>query len=110
MASGKLDPNFEMVNFASGVDFNETPSVSRFYAFPSQRIALINYRGELKTHAQSEVIFTVPEQYRPLSTIPICYIGNTEAYGNCYLNSNGDLAVGFATVSGRINLNIAYPY
>lgn len=110
MSSGILNRNLEMVDFASDVEFKETVSVSRFYAIPSQRIAFINYRGEQKTHAQSEVIFTVPEAYKPIATLPICYVSNTEAYGNCYLNSNGSLTVGFATVSGRININIAYPY
>lgn len=110
MANGILNRNLEIVDFASSVDFKETVSVSQFYAMPSQRIAFINYRGELKTHAQSEVIFIVPEAYKPITTLPICYIGNTEAYGNCYFNSDGRLTIGFASASGRININIAYPY
>lgn len=102
-------------DFSSKVTLNETPSSIHFYK--KNGIVCIAYQGESKTHAVGDVLFTLPEGYRP--RVPegknqffIPFVKNNIAYGVCWIRvSDGECVLGqisSTSGTGRIYFTTSY--
>ena len=73
----------------------------------------MNYQGATGTHAVNDILFTLPEGYRPLNSFSVPFVLNNTAYG--VVNVSGGTGVGkidfisSTSADGRIYFNIAYP-
>lgn len=114
MAEGNIIMTTGAVEITSQVTFAETKAANtHIYALPQIRLVLVYYQGEGKVHATSDVLFTMPSEYKPKATVNAPYIKNATAYGtltmssttgNCIVNNtSGD-------ASGRIYAAFVYPY
>lgn len=114
MAEGKIIMTTGAVEITSQVSFAEAQANNtHIYVLPQMRLVLVYYQGEGKVHATGDVLFTVPNEYKPKNQIYAPYIKNANAYGtlamasasgNCTVNNTSGSA------SGRIYAAFVYPY
>ena len=97
-------------DFASKVTFNENYGSISFKK--TGNLVSISYQGESKAHAVNDLIFTLPEGYRPKTTIYIPIIINTIAYGIVDITTSGTCNIRQltqATSGGRVFFNVTFP-
>ena len=102
-------PDMSKTNFTSQVTFNEDYANARFFAMAG--VVYITYQGEAKTHARDDVLFNIPESYRPNHTVFIPFMVNAGAYGVLFIYSDGRALINQlsdATFSGRVYFSTAY--
>lgn len=101
---------FETIDFSSSVSLNETPLNARFQK--SGNVITINYQGEYKTNANNDLIFTLPEGYRPLNNIGTPFVKGNASYGIVNIDaSNGKCVIGLISNSsyvGRTTFSLSY--
>lgn len=96
-------------NFQNLVNFEETIANCNF--LKKDNVVEVAYQGENKTHTANQLIFTLPEGYRPLKDTYIPFVKNILAFGvilimtdgKCYVNQISD-----ATASGRLYFNCTF--
>ena len=98
-------------DFTSNVTMNE--SVANSTKFQRMgNIVHINYQGEGKTHAISDVLFVLPSGYAPPTTQTVPFVVNTLGVGLLFIDSSGNAIINqiesSAQTSGRVYFNITY--
>lgn len=97
-------------DFSSQVVLNETPLNPRFQK--NGHIITINYQGEYKTNANNDLIFTLPEGYRPLNDIGTPFVKGNASYGIVNIDaSNGRCIIGLisnSSYTGRTTFSLSY--
>lgn len=114
MASGTIPMTAGVVEITSQVTFAEAyANNTHIYVLPQMRLVLVYYQGEGKVHATSDVLFTVPSEYKPKNQVYAPYIKNANAYGTLAVSSTTGKCIVNNTsgnVSGRIYASFVYPY
>lgn len=100
------------VDFTSDVTFVGTIGGGTHF-WKQGNVAYLNYQGATGTHAQNDLLFTLPAGYRPIVGINPVFIINDKAYGILALaGGTGECRISFisnSTIDGRIYFSIAYP-
>lgn len=102
---------FTATNVTSQITWTEDYANVR--AIKKGGVLYLTYQGEGKTHANGDLIFTLPSGLRPFSNTFIPFTVNALAFGNLTItasNGQGKInQVSDSTASGRIYLSVAFP-
>lgn len=115
MATGTIKKIVDMVEITSQVTFSENKAPNtHLYVIPQARMVVGYYQGEGKTHNANALIFTLPSQYKPISSYYFGFIKNANARGTLSISSSaGECRVSTitsTTASGRIYSNFIFLY
>lgn len=107
--NGKL--TWELLQGSTWLASAETGSGANAFAYKNATHACLNLRTVSRSHQSDEVVFTLPQEIRPKSTIDVpCTINGYS--GVVRINTNGQGSVWTlenSTASGRIYLYCVYP-
>ena len=104
-----LDKLVTPIDFSNEVIFNETPG--NYHMKVVNGVAYVDYNGQVKTHTNGEVLFILPEGYRPIGSIFTPFIqGNIN--GRVWINGdNGEVqisSISSTTATARVSFTISY--
>lgn len=97
-------------NFTNKVNFSETNHGNVMF-FKSGNLIFINYQGESKTHKYDDIIFTLPERYRPNYQIHLNFNGFKNLIGQAVIYPNGECkitSISDESEKARIAINVFY--
>lgn len=104
--------NYKKIN--SLISFTENINNTNTSIYANGNALAINYQGEAKTHASGDILFTLPENYRPLVPTYCSFVINGDAFGTVEIGTNGvaklDKVSSGAGAVGRVYFNASIPY
>jgi len=98
-----------LATFADG-GATSAPANTKIYYCNSQ--VCIYYQGVSTTHSSTATLFTLPEGFRPASTVHVPFVKNGVTYGTVQITNTGVCTVnqiGDATATGRIYFTVEFP-
>jgi len=79
-------------------------------------VLYIFYQGESKSHAQGDLLFTLPDSLLPMGQIYFLFAINNTCYGNCTLATTGTdkgkvkiAQISTGSTTGRVYFNVSFP-
>ena len=108
--------NAGAADVANQVTFAEDITGTNTRFLKKDNVLYIFYQGENTSHAQGDVLFTLPDSLLPMGQIYFLFAINNTCYGNCTLATTGTdkgkvkiAQISTGSTTGRVYFNVSFP-